>query len=184
MINREKALELVKDKIKNENLIKHCLAVEAVMKKLAHYFNEDEEKWAITGLLHDIDYEETKDNPEQHSLVGGEMLKEYDLDEDMIEAIKAHNEIHGLPRNNKITKALFCADPTTGLIVASTLVFPSKKIADLKVENISNRYQEKSFAKGANREIIATCQELGLSLEKFFELSLQAMQEISDDLGL
>lgn len=184
MIDREKALELVKNNIKSENLIKHCLAVETVMRELACYFNEDEEKWAITGLLHDIDYEETKDNPEQHSLVGGEMLKKYDLDQDMIEAIKAHNEIHGLPRNNKITKALFCADPITGLIVASTLVLPSKKLADLRVGNISNRYQEKSFAKGANRETIATCQELELSLEEFFKLSLRAMQDISDDLGL
>jgi len=183
-MEREKALKLVQEKIKNNNLIKHCLAVEAVMKELAKYFNEDEEKWALAGLLHDIDYEQTKDKPQEHSLLGAEILQGYNLDSEIINAVKVHNEIHGLPRENKISKALFCADPITGLIVASTLVLPSKKIRDLTEKNILNRYKEKNFARGANRETINTCQELGLSLEEFVQIGLKAMQEIDKEIGL
>ena len=183
-MQREQALKLVKEKIKNNNLIKHCLSVEAVMKELAQYFKENEEKWALAGLLHDIDYEQTKDNPKQHSLIGAEFLQEQGLDSDIIEAVKAHNEIHGLPREKRITQALFCADPITGLIVAATLVLPSKKIADLTPENILHRYREKGFARGANRQTISCCQDLGLSLEEFVALSLRAMKKISTDLEL
>jgi len=183
-MDRNRALILVKEKIINSNLIKHCLAVEAVMIELADYFGQDKEKWSLAGLLHDIDYEKTKDFPEKHSLIGGEMLKEFGLDLDIIEAIQAHNEIHGLPRESQMAKALFCSDPITGLIVASTLVLPNKKISNLTKENILNRYKTKGFAQGAKRETIATCKELDLSLEKFIEISLQAMQKIPQELGL
>lgn len=183
-MTHEQALKLLKEKIKNQNLVKHCLAVEAVMKELAKKFSENKEKWALAGLLHDIDYEETKDSPEKHSLVGAEMLEKIGLDKEIVEAVKAHNEIHGLKRETKMAKALFCTDPMTGLIVAATLVMPNKKIADLTVENILNRFKEKSFARGANREVILTCSEIGLSLEEFAKISLEAMQKISNDLGL
>lgn len=183
-MNRQEAIKLVEENIQNKNLIKHCLAVEAVMKELAKHFNQDEKKWALTGLLHDIDYEQTKDAPERHSLVGGEMLRQYGVDADIITAVKAHNEIHGLLREDKLSQSLFCADPITGLIVAAALVLPSKKITDLIPENILNRYKEKGFARGANRETIATCEELGLSLEQFVQISLKAMQSISKELGL
>ncbi len=183
-MTREEALKLVEEKIQNKNLIKHCLAVEVVMKELAKYFNENIEKWALTGLLHDIDYEETKDTPEKHSLLGAEILQQQGIDSEIITAVKAHNEIHGLPREDKMTKALFCADPITGLIVAATLVMPSKKIIDLSAENILNRYKTKGFAQGANRETIAACKELDLSLEEFVKISLKAMQSIPKELGL
>ncbi len=183
-MTREEALKLVEEKIKTKNLIKHCLAVEAVMKSLAKHFNENEEKWALTGLLHDIDYEETKDTPKKHSLLGAEILAERGLDVEIVEAIKAHNAIHNLPRQTKLAKALFCADPITGLIVAAALVLPSKKLADLTSVNILNRYKEKGFARGANREHIAACQELGLSLKEFAEISLEAMRGIAGELGL
>jgi uncharacterized protein len=183
-MQREQALKLVKEKIKNNNLIKHCLAVEAVMKELAEYFKEDKEKWGLAGLCHDIDYEQTKNNPEQHSLIGAEFLQKQGLEPDIIKAVKAHNEIHGLPREERITQALFCADPITGLIVAATLVLPSKKISDLTLENVLHRYGEKSFARGANRQTISCCQELGLSLEEFVDISLRAMKKISAELGL
>ena len=101
-MTREEALKLAEEKIKNKNLIKHCLAVEVVMKELAKHFNENIEKWALTGLLHDIDYEETKDTPEKHSLLGAEMLQQQGIDSEIITAVKAHNEIHGLPREDKI----------------------------------------------------------------------------------
>ena len=183
-MKRDEAVKLVKEKIKNQNLFKHCLAVEAVMMALAEYFNEDKEKWGLTGLLHDIDYEETKNDPYKHSLIGGEILEKLGLDKEIVEAVKSHNEIHNLPRETKLAKALFCTDPITGLIVAATLVLPSKKINDLTVENVLNRFKEKSFARGANRQAILSCSEIGLSLEEFIKISLQAMQQIAKDLGL
>jgi len=184
-MTRDEALKLVKKKIKNNNLVKHCLATEACMKGLAEHFNEDQEKWALAGLLHDIDYEETKDNPEKHSLVGAEMLEELGLDKEICEAVKAHNEMHGIAPESKMAKALYCVDPLTGLIVAATLVMPSKKIADLTVENVLNRFKEKGFARGANRKIISKCQDLlDLNLEEFAKIGLKAMQKISNELGL
>lgn len=183
-MNREQALQLVQEKIKNQNLVKHCFAVEACMKALARYFNENEEKWALVGLLHDIDYEETKDDPKAHSILGAQILEKLGLEKDIVQAVKTHNEIHGIEPETKMAKALFCVDPLTGLIVAATLVMPSKKIADLTVENVLNRFKEKSFARGANREIILKCSEIDLTLEKFVEICLKAMQDISDDLGL
>lgn len=181
---REEALKLVKEKIKNENLVKHCLAVEVCMRALARNFNENEEKWGLAGLLHDIDYEETKDNPEKHSLVGAEILEEKGLDKEIVGAVKTHNEMHGIAPETKMAKALFVVDPLTGLIVAATLVLPEKKLANLIAENILNRFKEKSFARGANREIISQCSEIDLSLEEFVNICLKAMQGISGDLGL
>jgi putative nucleotidyltransferase with HDIG domain len=184
-MKREEALKLLESKVKTVNLIKHSLAVEATMKELAQYFAEDEEKWALTGLLHDIDYEETKDKPEEHSLKGAQFLQSQGMGEDITEAIKTHNERHGLEPQSKMAKSLFCVDPLTGLIVAATLVLPSKKIQDLTTENVLNRFKEKGFAKGAKREIIEQCTSLlGLSLEEFVTIVLRGMQKISQELGL
>jgi putative nucleotidyltransferase with HDIG domain len=183
-MNREEALDLIKEKIKNQNLIKHSLAVEACMRKLADYFNDEKEKWALAGLLHDIDYEETKNDPNLHSIKGAEFLEKLGLEKEIVEAVKTHNEAHGILPQTKMAKALFCVDPLTGLIVAATLVLPSKKLKDLTVQNVLNRFKEKSFAKGAKREIILKCSDIGLSLEKFIEICLKAMQEISNELGL
>lgn len=184
-MKREEALKILKENIKNQNLIKHSLAVEAAMKNLAEYFGEDKEKWALAGLLHDIDYEKTRGNPNLHSRVGAEMLKKLGIEEEISEAVLTHNEAHKIFPKTKMAKALYCLDPLTGLIVAATLVLPSKKIKDLKVKNVLNRFKEKAFAKGANREIIRKCQDLlGLSLEKFVEIVLSSMQKISDRLGL
>lgn len=182
---RVDALEFLKSQIKTKNLINHSLAVEAIMKKLAEYFNEDIEAWGIAGLLHDIDYEETKDSPEKHSKIGSQLLRQEGIAEDICQAVLKHNEIHGLVLENKMEKALFVADPISGLIVASTLVLPSKKLVDLNPENVLNRFKENNFARGANREIIKRCEDLlGLTLKKFVTLSLEAMQEISDDISL
>jgi len=184
-MNREEAFKLLDEKIKTKNLVKHCLAVEAVMRELARHYSEDETKWALAGLLHDIDYEETKDDMAEHSKIGADFLRQQGLDEDICQAVLKHNEAHGFELQTKIERALFVADPVTGLIVAAALVLPSKKIADLTVENVLNRFKEKSFARGANRQIIQQCQDLlNLSLEKFVEISLRAMQGISDKLGL
>ncbi len=183
-MTREESLKLVEEKIKNQNLIKHSLAVEACMRALAKYFNESEDEWAIAGLLHDIDYEETKNNPHLHSIKGAEFLEKLGLNKEIVGAIKAHNEIHGILLETNMAKSLFSVDPLTGLIVAAALILPSKKINDLTVENILNRFKEKSFARGVNREIILKCSEIDLSLEKFVEICLKAMKEISSELGL
>ena len=184
-MNKEEALLMLKNKVKTPNLIKHCLSCEAAMRELAKYFKEDEEKWGLAGLLHDIDYEETKDSPEKHSLIGSDYLKEQGIDEEIVEAVKTHNAMHGIVPETKMAKALFCTDPLTGLIVAATLVLPSKKIEDVTTDNILNRFKEKGFAKGANREIIKQCESLlDISLNEFVDLVLQGMKSIADDLGL
>ncbi len=184
-MTREEAKKFLEKYIKNKNLIKHSLAVEAVMRELAKYFQEDEEKWGLTGLLHDIDYEQTKDKPGEHSLIGAEILSEKGLDKEIVEAVKSHNEIHGIKPKTRMAKALFCADPLTGLIVAATLVLPSKRLKDLTVRSVLKRFKEPRFAAGANRDIIAQCKELlNLDLEKFIDISLKAMQKISQDLEL
>lgn len=184
-MEREKALNLLKENLKSENLLKHSLAVEAVMRALAKHFGENEEKWGLAGLLHDIDYERTKGDPQQHSLVGAKMLEELGVEKDICRAVKVHNEVHGILPETLMEKALFVTDPLTGLIVAATLVLPSRKIKDLTVENVLNRFKEKAFARGANREIIKKCQDLlGLKLENFVKIGLEAMQKIDKELGL
>jgi len=184
-MTRDKAFEILKQNIQNQNLIKHCLAVEAIMRTLARNFKEDEEKWGLTGLLHDIDYEKVKDDLSQHSLVGAKMLEDLGIDKDICQAVKVHNEAHNILPQTLLEKALFVTDPLTGLIVAATLVLPSKKIADLTLKNVLNRFKEKSFAKGANREIIKKSEELlNLKLEDFVKIGIEAMQKIAKDLGL
>ncbi len=183
-MNREQALKLVEEKIKNKNLVKHCLATEVCMKALASHFEEDREKWGLAGLLHDIDYEETKDNPNQHSILGAEMLEKLGVDKEIVDAVKTHNEMHGISPQTLMAKTLFCLDPLTGLIVATTLVLPDRKIQNVSVENVLNRFKEKAFARGANREIIQKCSDIDLGLEDFVGICLKAMQKISTDLGL
>jgi len=183
-VNRTEALTVLKENLKNKNLFNHSLAVEVVMRRLAQYFGEDVEKWGLAGLLHDIDYDRTKDTPEIHSIEGAEMLSELGLSEDIIYAVKAHNPSHELPRESLMDKALYAADPLTGLIVAGALIKPEKKLSAIDVPFLLNRFNEKSFARGANRETMKTCSEMGFSLEEFIGLGLEAMQEIAADLNL
>ncbi len=183
-MTREEAFQLLKKHLKTKNLIKHSLAMEAVMRRLARHFGEDEEKWGLAGLLHDIDYDRTKDSPERHSLEGAELLAEHGLPEDVVYAVKVHNEAHGLPRRSLMDKALYATDPLTGLIVAAALIKPEKKLSAIDVNFLKNRFGEKSFARGANREIIASCTEMGLELEEFMALGLEAMQSIAGEMGL
>ncbi|HHW75113.1 MAG TPA: HDIG domain-containing protein [Firmicutes bacterium] len=183
-MKREEALSLVKEEVKNKNLLKHMLAVEAVMRRLAGELGEDEELWALAGLLHDLDYDKTVDNPEQHGLLGAQILEERGLPEALIQAVKAHNPALGVERRTPMDKALYAADPVTGLLVAAALVHPQKKLAAIDLEFVMKRFKEKSFARGADRGQIETCRELNLSLEQFLALSLEAMQSIAADLGL
>lgn len=183
-MNREEAYELLTQHMKTPNLINHSLAVEAVMRRLARHFGEDEEKWGLAGLLHDIDYDRTKDEPEKHSLEGAEMLAEKGLPGDVVYAVKVHNEAHGLPRGSMLDKALYATDPLTGLIVAGALIRPEKKLENVKVKSLKKRFNEKAFARGANREQIDTCSELGLSRDEFLAMGLEAMQGVAGEMGL
>ena len=119
-----------------------------------------------------------------HSKLGADLVREMGASEAMAHAILCHNQAHGIPLETKLDKALFCADPLTGLIIAAALVRPDKKLAGLELESVKKKFKEKSFAAGANREQIALCSEIGLELEEFIELGLEAMKEIADDLGL
>lgn len=180
-MNREQALEILNEKIKNENLIKHCFAVESCMRKLAEKFGEDREKWAITGLLHDLDYEETKENFDMHGKKTSEILNGK-LHQEVLEAIVAHTG--SIERKTLLSKAIYCVDPLTGLIVASALITEDKKLSSVDTNFVLNRFKEKRFASGANRQQIKGCEEIGLSLEEFISLCLEAMKEISSLLGL
>ena len=184
LMNREEALQLLKKKVKNKNLLKHMYAAEAVMGGLARHFGEDEALWRLAGLLHDLDYDTTKDDPSRHSLVGGEMLAKEGLSAEVVYAVKCHNDYHGLERKSMLDKALYATDPLTGLIVAGALIKSEKKLAAIDVPFLINRYHEKSFARGARREAIACCSELGLSLEDFIGIGLEAMQANHEELGL
>lgn len=183
-MTRDQALQLVKEKIQNQNLVKHCLAVEAIMKALAEHFGEDTDIWSLTGLLHDIDYEETKEHPEEHSLKGAKMLKDLGLTEEIVQAVKVHNEIHGFSRISLLDKSLYAVDPLTGLITAATLILPSKKLTNVSVKSVLKRFKEPRFAAGANRQAIKSVEDVGLTLEQFVEIGLKVMQGIADELGL
>lgn len=183
-MTRDEALLYLAQHLKNDNLFKHSLAVEAIMRGLARHLKQDEDKWGLTGLLHDIDYETTANDPKQHSLLGASMLEAAGLEPDLVYAVKVHNEAHGLPRNSLLDKALYAADPTSGFIMAAAMVRPEKQLAYVEVKSLKKRFKEKAFAKGANRENMATCSELGLELEEFLALSLAAMQKDADQLGL
>ncbi len=183
-MNREEALDSVKDNVENENLLKHMLATETIMETLARRLGEDEDEWGLTGLLHDIDVELTEGDMNNHSRLGADLVREMGASEAVVHAILCHNEAHGVPLETKLDKGLFCADPLTGLITAAALVRPDKKLASVEAKSVKKRFKEKSFAAGASREQIASCSELGLELDEFIELGLKAMQGIAKDLGL
>ncbi len=181
-MTRDEAIAAVRENCGNKNLVKHMLATEAVMVGLAARLGEDAESWALAGLLHDLDYEETVDDPTRHGLVSADKLGEMGICEEIIHAVKAHNA--HVECDSTMDKALYASDPVTGLIVASALMHPDKKLAGLDVEFVMRRFKEKRFAAGADRDQIASCEGLGLSLEDFLGVAIESMQGISDDLGL
>ena len=155
------------------------------MRKIAQKRAENEELWGIAGLLHDLDFEETKDDMPNHTLKTEEILKKKNVSKEIIEAIKGHNaENLGYKRERPIDHALTCAECITGMVVATTLVYPDKKLASVKPKSILKRMKQKEFARSVNREYIKECEKIGIPLEEFAELSLNAMREISDELGL
>jgi putative nucleotidyltransferase with HDIG domain len=181
-LEREEAIGAVRSSVKNERLFKHMLAVEAVMKALAKRLGEDEASWGLAGLVHDVDYDETADKPEKHGILGAAYLRDLGVAEEVLQAVESHAGHRN--RASRMDKALYAVDPLTGLIVAAALMHPSKKIAAIDTEFVLNRFKEKRFAAGANREQIKTCDGLGLGLDEFVGIGLGAMQGISEDLGL
>ena len=181
-MNREEGLELVSSKVKNDRLVKHMLAVEAVMRGVARRLGEDEDRWGLAGLIHDLDYDETAKTPEQHGKVGAEYLRQLGVDEDIVRAVESHVGL--ISRDTPMEKALYAADPLTGLVVAAALMHPSKRLSGLDVEFVLNRFKEKRFAAGADRGQIRSCEGFGIDLEEFVGIVLKSMQDISDTLGL
>ncbi|WP_457575369.1 HDIG domain-containing metalloprotein [Desulfomarina sp.] len=184
-ISREEALELVCSRISNRNMINHCLASEAVLRAMAERLGEDREKWGLAGLLHDLDAESQPDLA-THTTETVEILKKRGVDGEIVEAIRLHNlEAHpGEERTTVFQHALAAGETITGLVVATALVYPDKKLASVKPKSVKKRIKEKAFARGANREIIAECEEAGIPLPEFCELSLKALQRIAGELGL
>ncbi len=184
-MNRERALELLHRYIQNPNLIKHCLASEAVLAALAAHLGEDREKWSLAGLLHDLDVELTHADLKVHGLESVRLLEAEGVDAEIIEAIGLHNEMaSGRKRSTRFQHALAAGETITGLIIATALVYPDKKLASVKPQSIVKRMKEKAFAASVNRDIIRECETFGISLPDFSELSLIAMQNISSELGL
>ncbi|NMC27806.1 MAG: HDIG domain-containing protein [Syntrophomonadaceae bacterium] len=183
-MQRETAIKLLREKLHNENLINHSLAVEAIMRGLAARLGEDVDKFGLAGLLHDIDYDETGEDFHRHSLVAAEMLEKIGLPADVVYAVKVHNEVHGLPRLSVLDKALYAADPVSGFITAAALVRPDKKLAQVQMKSLRKRFKESAFARGASRDQMDTCQEIGLERDEFLEIALQSMQGIADQIGL
>lgn len=183
-MTREEALSSVKANVENENLIKHMLATEAIMRDLARRLGEDEEEWGLAGLLHDIDVELTQGDMHTHSKLGADLARELGANEAVVHAILYHNEAHGIPRETKLDEALFCVDPLTGLITTAALVRPDKKLASLEAKLVIKKFKQKGFAAGVNRQQITRCNEIGVEFDQFIELGLMAMQTIAADLGL
>jgi putative nucleotidyltransferase with HDIG domain len=188
MLTRNQAIEILNNHLKNKNLFRHCLAVEAAMKGLARYFNENEEKWGLVGLLHDGDWEETRNNPKEHTLKLLEWIKEKgENDQEVINTILSHNFENNNFRQpkTKMEWALYTCDDLTGLIVAVALITPEKKLSSVSVKSILKKFSSPSFAAGVNRNQIKLCEEkLGIKLEKFVEIVLMSMLSISKELGL
>lgn len=187
MINREQALDLLHSKMQSQNLRRHCYSVEAVMGALAKHFGEDEERWKIVGLLHDGDYEFTKEDPGNHAKLMAQWVRDLgETDEELLTGIESHGWFHqGKLPESKMQWALYCCDELTGLIVAVALIKPDKKLSSVTVDSIMKKWKEKSFAAGVKREQITECEaRLGILLPEFIEIALTAMQGISEDLGL
>jgi putative nucleotidyltransferase with HDIG domain len=185
MINREEALHLLKKYIKNERMINHCLASEAVMRAVANRLGRDADKWGLAGLLHDIDSEVTKGDPKTHALEAINILTPYQLDPDILNSIKMHNECaSGMIRSQEFEYALAASETITGLIVATALVYPDKKVASVKTSSVVKRMKEKAFAASVRRESIMECEKIGLSLEEFTAISIDAMKGIAGEIGL
>jgi putative nucleotidyltransferase with HDIG domain len=182
-LRRKEILDSIYANVQDKNMVRHMLATEAIMRALARRLGEDEGEWGITGLIHDIDVELVEGDMSSHSKLGADIAQELGANETMAHAILCHNEAHGIPRETKLDKALFCADSLSGLIAAAALVHPNK-LSGLTAKSVMKRFRGKRFAAGVNREQVLSCREIGLELEEFISLGIEAMQGIASDLKL
>lgn len=184
-MTREKALELLHEYVKNPRTIAHCLSSEAVLRATAKRLGQDEEKWALAGLLHDLDVELTHDKPEIHGHETIRILRQQGIDEEILDAIIRHNEMNNSgERSSVFHHALAAGETITGLITATALVYPDKKVASVKPKSVVKRMKEKAFAASVNRETIMECEKIGIAMPEFAELAINAMAEIAEDIGL
>lgn len=184
-MNKEQALTILKQYVKQENMIRHCIASGAVMKALAQKLGQDEEVWQAAGILHDVDVEITTEDLIKLHCTKARGILEGKLPEEAIAAIEAHNECANIrARTTVFDHALAAGETITGLITATALVYPDKKVGSVKVKSITKRMKEKSFAASVSRENILECEQIGIPMQEFAELSLKAMQDIAPELGL
>jgi putative nucleotidyltransferase with HDIG domain len=184
MINRQSAWNLVCEYTQSESLRKHMLAVEACMTAYARKFGEDEEKWAITGLLHDFDYEKYP-TPEEHPFVGNKILEERGYPEEIRRAILSHADYSGVKRESKMEKVLYACDELAGFITASALVKPNKSLAEVEAKSVRKKMKDKAFARSVNREDITNgAADLGVDLEEHIAFCIEAMKAVAGELGL
>jgi putative nucleotidyltransferase with HDIG domain len=183
-MNEEEAAQLVKENIENTKLLNHSFAVESIMRGIAEYLHEDVRLWGMCGLLHDIDFEKIKGDPGKHGIAAEDILRG-NVDERVIRAIRAHNgENTGTVPESAMERCLISTDSVSGLLIASTLVMPTKKIKDLRLETVLRKFRDLDFASGCSRERMRACESTGVPIKKLFEISLSALQAISDKLGL
>jgi putative nucleotidyltransferase with HDIG domain len=183
-MTRDEALAVVHEFVKNENLVKHMLSVEAAMRFYSEKYNEDVEKWGIAGLLHDFDWE-IHPTLAEHPLAGEPILRQRGVPEDIIRAVLSHADHSGVPRQSLMEKALYACDEVTGLVTAVALVRPSRSLYDLEASSVKKKWKDKTFAAGANRaEIEKAAAEFGIELWEHVGNVILAMRRIALDLGL
>jgi predicted hydrolase (HD superfamily) len=183
IVDRDAAISLVREHVKKENNVKHMIAVGAVMRSIAAKLSEDQTRWELVGILHDIDFEKCN-GLEDHTLIARELLQGV-VDQEMVQAIMAHNyENTGVVFDTPIKKTLVASDAASGLVIATALVMPSKKLTDVKPESVVKKFKTKDFAKGADRSRIAVCETVGIGIEEFLALALEGMKKVAGELGL
>ncbi|MCX8176016.1 MAG: HDIG domain-containing protein [Candidatus Bathyarchaeota archaeon] len=177
-------MSILSKNVKKRNIFNHSLAVEAIMRSLAKHLGENVESWGLVGLLHDVDFENTENNPLQHGLAAERILGD-NVSSEVVRAIKAHNfENTNVKPETRMEKALIAADAISGLLVACALVMPSKKLAEVKVETVAKKFKQKDFARNVKRDKILLCEEIGIKREKFFEICLEGLKKVSKEIGL
>ncbi len=190
-ITKEQADEMVEEYIKDPVTKLHLLESEAIMRAVAKHLGENEDEWGITGLLHDIDWDITKNDQENHCVKVAEILRSAGASDYLIETIQSHGYANEMipalmdkKRETKIQHCLVAAETLTGIIVASALVQPDKKLSSVKLKSLKKKFKDKSFAAKCDRELIRECEKAGIPLETFLEIGLTALQRISDKLGM
>jgi putative nucleotidyltransferase with HDIG domain len=183
-IDRNQAWSLLCEYTQSGSLRKHMLAVEACMRAYARKFGEDENKWGITGLLHDFDYEKYP-TPAEHPFVGNKILEERGYPEDVRRAILSHADYSGVKRESRMEKTLYACDEVSGFITASALVKPNKSLAEVEAKSVRKKMKDKAFARSVNRDdIINGAADLGVDLEEHIAFCIEAMKGIAGELGL